>query len=81
MFEGNGLNEFCYDKKSGKIIIKVDKKYFRVNELDRLKGDSSKIKKFLKWKIKFKFNDLVEDMVKDEVNNFQDNKKFSFFSR
>ena len=81
IFEGNGLDEICYDKKSGNIIIKIDKKYFRVNELDRLRGDPSKIKKFLKWKIKFRFNDLVENMVKEEVNNFHDNKKFSFFSR
>ena len=44
VFEGKGLNEICYDKKNGKKIIIIDKKYFRTQDVHRLKGNSYKIK-------------------------------------
>ena len=71
VFEGKGLKEICYDKKSGKKLIIIDKKYFRAQELHRLKGDPSKIKKILKWKIKYNFENLVEHMVRNEVDNLR----------
>ena len=77
VFEGKGLNEICYDKKNGKKIIIIDKKYFRVQDVDRLKGNSYKIKTILKWKPKFNFENLVEHMVKEEIENFNSNKKIS----
>ena len=77
IFEGKGLNEICYDKKNGKKIIIIDKKYFRVQDVDRLKGNSYKIKTILKWKPKFNFENLVEHMVKEEIENFNSNKKIS----
>jgi len=69
VFKGNGINEVCIDKRNGKKIISVDKKYFRINELYRLKGDPRKIKKNLKWKQKYNFNSLVEDMVQREIDS------------
>ena len=47
--EGKGLKEIGVDKKTNKTIIKIDKKYFRPQEVDHLKGDYSKAKKILKW--------------------------------
>ena len=37
---------------SGKIIVKVNPKYFRPNEVGNLRGNSNKAKKNLKWKLK-----------------------------
>tara|TARA_B100001250_G_C19773706_1_gene778512 strand:+ start:294 stop:1340 length:1047 start_codon:yes stop_codon:yes gene_type:complete len=65
---GKGTNEKGIDKKTGKIIIKVGKKYFRPTEVDALIGDSSKARKILKWKPKFSFNQLVKEMVKSDFN-------------
>ncbi len=62
-----GLKEIAIDPKTKKTIIKVDKKYFRETEVDNLSGDSSKAKKILKWKPRYSFNDLVEDMIKNEI--------------
>ena len=43
-WRGKGLNEVGYTK-NGKVIIKVDKKYFRPTEVDLLLGDSKKQEK------------------------------------
>ena len=78
VFVGKGLKEVCYDKKNKKKLIIIDKKYFRENELHRLKGDPSKIIKNLKWKRRYDFINLVEHMVKKEVDSFSTKKKIIF---
>ena len=60
---GKGINEKGVDKKTGKIIVKVGKKYFRPTEVDSLLGNSNKAKKILKWKPKYTINQLVDDMI------------------
>ena len=76
-FKGKGINEVCIDKNNQKIIT-IDKKYFRINELYRLKGNPQKIKNRLKWKPKFNFDNLVEDMVKREIDNIKSKSKIIF---
>ena len=49
--------------KLGQIIIKVNKKYFRSSEVPDLIGNSSKIKKQLKWKPKITFEQLITEMI------------------
>jgi len=77
-FKGKGINEVCIDKNNQKKIISIDKKYFRINELHRLKGNPQKIKNRLKWKPKFDFDNLVEDMVKREIDNIKSKSKIIF---
>jgi len=57
-----GAEEKFINKKTGKIIVEIDPKYYRPAEVDCLLGDSSKAKKILKWEPKIKFNDLVKMM-------------------
>ena len=66
IWKNKGLNEVGINKSNNKIIIKIDKKYFRETEVDNLIGNYSKAKKLLKWKPKFTFNKLVDDMLKNE---------------
>ena len=66
IWKNKGLSEVGIDKSNNKIIIKIDKKYFRETEVDNLIGNYSKAKKLLKWKPKFTFNKLVDDMLKNE---------------
>ena len=68
-WKGKGLKEKGYNSKNNKILIEVDKRYFRPTEVDYLRGDATKAKKLLKWKPKIKFNDLVSEMIKSDINN------------
>ncbi len=65
---GKGINEKGIDKKTGKIIIKVDKKYFRPTEVDSLLGDARKANKILKWKPKITFKQMVKEMIESDLN-------------
>jgi GDPmannose 4,6-dehydratase len=61
-WEGEGLNEVGINEHTGKIIVRVDEKYFRPAEVETLLGDSSKAKSVLGWTPKHSFDALVEDM-------------------
>jgi len=66
LWKNKGLKEVGIDKSNDKIIIRIDKKYFRETEVDDLIGDFSKAKKLLKWQPKYSFNKLVDDMIEKE---------------
>ena len=77
-WQGKGLNEKCYlinKKQKKELLIKIDKKYFRPNEVNYLKGDASKAYKKLKFKPKFSFKDLVKDMVLSDLKLAQKEQK------
>ncbi|MEK7650686.1 MAG: GDP-mannose 4,6-dehydratase [Patescibacteria group bacterium] len=62
-WQDKGLKEKGIDKKSGKTIIEIDKRYFRPAEVDLLLGDYSKAKKELGWKPKTTFQKLAKIMT------------------
>ncbi len=66
---GKGINEKGIDKKTGKTIVKVGKRYFRPTEVDTLLGDARKAKKILKWKPTITFNQMIKEMVESDYNN------------
>lgn len=61
-WEGEGLNEVGINEHTGKVVVRVDEKYFRPAEVETLLGDSSKARSVLGWTPKHSFDDLVEDM-------------------
>jgi GDPmannose 4,6-dehydratase len=61
-WEGEGLNEVGINKRNGKVVIRVDAKYFRPTEVETLLGDASKARTQLGWLPEHSFDDLVEDM-------------------
>ena len=67
-WRGKGLKEVGFDKKTGKVHIKVDPVYFRPTDVDELRGDSSKARRELKWKPKTSFNKLVSEMIEADLN-------------
>lgn len=66
-WRGKGVEEEGIDKKTGKVIVKVDPAYFRPTEVEHLLGDSSKIQKVLGWKPKTTFKELVKIMIKHDL--------------
>ena len=51
-----------------KKYVKIDKKLYRPSEVKSLLGDCRKAKRELKWKQKYTFKKLVEDMVKSDLD-------------
>ena len=70
-WHGKNENEKGINKKTGKVIIEVDPRYYRPTEVELLIGNASKAKKELGWEAKVKFEELVKIMVKadwEEIN-------------
>ncbi|MDA9841121.1 GDP-mannose 4,6-dehydratase [Candidatus Marinimicrobia bacterium] len=66
-WKGEGLNEHAIDEGSGKIIISINKRFYRPAEVDLLIGDSSKARKILKWENKVSFDKLVSMMIESDL--------------
>ena len=62
-------NEFKLPK--GKVVIKIDKKYFRPSEVDTLIGDASKAREKLGWKPTYDLDGLIKDMVHADYELFK----------
>lgn len=65
-WKGEGVDETGVDQK-GRVLVRVDPKYFRPTEVDLLLGDPSKAKKQLGWAPKVAFDDLVKEMVEKDI--------------
>jgi len=70
-WKGKGLKEVGFNKKNGKILIKVDPVYFRPTDVDELRGDASKARRELGWKPKTNFKDLVKEMMKSDLQEIK----------
>jgi len=68
-WESAGQDEKGIDRRTKKIIIEIDPKYYRPAEVDILVGDYSKAKKILGWEPVVKFKELVEIMIKADYDN------------
>ncbi len=76
-WSGKGLKEKAFIKKFDKkkyprlrdkmVVIRIDKKYFRPNEVDNLVGNSNKAKKVLNWKPKTSIYDLIAEMMESDL--------------
>jgi len=68
---GTGEEEKGIEKKTGRVLVKVDPRYYRPTEVDLLLGDPAKAKKELGWEPQTKFEDLVKLMVKSDWEKVQ----------
>lgn len=64
-WEGKGLDEVAKDQ-NGKIILKINEKYYRPAEVHSLRGDYSKAKK-MGWNPKTSFEGLVNMMTLSDL--------------
>ena len=68
-WQGQGISEEGIDTKTGRTIVKVDPRYFRPTEVESLLGDPSKAKAQLGWTPKISFQELVEEMVREDLKS------------
>ena len=66
-WEGSGVDEIGKDKATGKVLVKVNPKFFRPAEVELLIGDPKKAETTLGWKRGIAFPELVERMVKNDM--------------
>lgn len=66
-WRGSGLDEQGLDAGTGKVLVEVDPRYFRLTEVDLLCGDPSKAKEKLGWEAKITFEQLVDEMVDSDL--------------
>ena len=67
-WEGTGIDEKGYDVKTGKMLVCVNKAWFRPTDVDNLWGDPTKAKTVLGWNPQTTtYQELVEIMAKHDL--------------
>ncbi|MBW1722354.1 MAG: GDP-mannose 4,6-dehydratase [Deltaproteobacteria bacterium] len=66
-WDGSGVDEVGRDRKTGKVRVRIDPRYFRPTEVDSLLGDPTKARLKLGWEPKVTFDQLVRMMVKEDL--------------
>jgi len=66
-WQGKGVDEEGYDAATGKVVVRVDERYFRPAEVDLLLGNPAKAERVLGWKRKVDFDSLVKEMVEADL--------------
>lgn len=67
-WQGEGVSEVGIDENSGKVLVRIDSKYFRPAEVESLLGDFSKAQRILGWTPKTTFRELVSEMCLADLN-------------
>ena len=67
VWKGKGKDEQGIDKKSGKVLVEIDPRYFRPVEVDSLLGDAKKARKELGWGPKISFENMIREMVAHDL--------------
>lgn len=71
-WSGEGVEETGTDKASGRLLVRVDPRYFRPTEVELLIGDPSKAKEKLGWSATTTLSELVSEMVREDLKQVAD---------
>lgn len=66
-WQGNGVDEKGIDRRTGRVLVEVDPRYFRPAEVDLLLGDPRKANAKLGWRHTVTFEELVAEMVREDL--------------
>ena len=66
-WSGSGVDETGTEKGTGRVLVKVNKEFFRPAEVELLLGNPEKAEKNLGWKREISFEELVERMVENDM--------------
>lgn len=66
-FQGSGADEVAIDRATGKTVVRVSERFFRPAEVELLLGCPEKAEKKLGWKREISFQELVERMVRNDL--------------
>jgi GDPmannose 4,6-dehydratase len=66
-WQGKGVREIGVDKADGRVLVRVNPKFFRPTEVSILQADYSKAARQLGWNPDVTFTELVGLMVKEDL--------------
>jgi GDPmannose 4,6-dehydratase len=66
-WRGEGVDEYGLNAATGKIVVRIDPRYFRPTEVDTLLGDATKARTKLGWVPETGFEALVREMVEADL--------------
>lgn len=75
-FSGKEEQEQAVDKKTGKVVMRVNPRFYRPAEVDLLIGDPTKAKEKLKWTADTALEDLCQLMVEADLRRNRDGTSF-----
>lgn len=64
---GSGVEERGIDKRTGRVLVEVDPRYFRPTEVDLLIGNPKKAESELGWRHEISLDSLIKEMVAEDV--------------
>lgn len=67
-WSGENEHETATDRKTGKLVMKVNKKFYRPAEVDLLIGDPTKAEEKLGWKASVDIQNLAQMMAKSDFD-------------
>ncbi len=67
VWKNRGVDEIGIDKKTGKTLVSIDPYYYRPTDVDILLSDPLLAKKRLNWSSQIHFKQLVEIMMKSDL--------------
>ena len=70
---GSGVEEKAVNQ-AGKVVVAVDRRYFRPAEVQTLLGDATKARQKLGWKPRTNFRELVREMVQSDLEAAEQDK-------
>lgn len=70
-FRGEGVHEHALDTVTGKVVVRVNPKFFRPDEKHKLLGNPKKAEKSLGWRAETSVKELAEMMVAKYVEEYE----------
>ena len=70
-WDGAGVHEKARDGRTGRVVIEVDPRYFRLTEADLLLGDPTKARERLGWTHETSVRELAVEMVREDIKSMQ----------
>ena len=65
-WDGEGLEEVGRRADNGKVVVRIDPRYFRPTEVETLMGDATKAREKLNWTPSCSLEELVSEMVEHD---------------
>jgi len=71
-WQGSGVEETGVCRKTGRVLVAVDQRYFRPTEVELLIGDATKAHAKLGWRHETSVRELAREMVQEDLKVMRD---------